>query len=61
MSYNDWAPDIKIGSKTRGGQTAQERERVLRTKSDINAAHRSGNIAAEKKFGAVNKVFFGFI
>lgn len=56
MSEADWDNVTRIGSKTRsGGGGATDREKVIKGKSALNAAGRSGAvIATEKKFGTSN-------
>jgi len=56
MADAEWDSVTRIGSKARsGGGGGVDRERVIRGKSAINAASRSGAIVGtEKKYGTAN-------
>lgn len=59
MGDADWDSVTRIGSKNRVGGGGGPRETVIKGKSALNAAQRSGSIVAtEKKFGSGNAVSF---
>lgn len=57
MSNAEWDSVTKIGSKSGRGGGSFERETVIKGKSALNAAARSGAvIGTEKKFATANAV-----
>ncbi|KAI1344838.1 multi protein bridging factor 1 [Xylariaceae sp. FL0016] len=52
---DDWNSVTKIGSRVNGGGGGP-RETVVKGKSALNAAMRSGNISTDKKFSTGNQV-----
>jgi len=55
MADQDWDNVTRIGSKARGGAGGGDREKVIKGKSAINAAARSGAIlGTEKKYASAN-------
>lgn len=56
MSGNDWDTVLKIGSRASGGGTGP-RETVVKGRSALNAAQRSGHVVGtEKKYATGNTV-----
>jgi putative transcription factor len=59
MADQDWDNVTRIGSKARGGAGGGDREKVIKGKSAVNAAARSGAIlGTEKKYASANAVSF---
>ena len=58
MADQDWDQVTRIGSKARSGNGGGgDREKVVKSRSALNAAQRSGAvISTEKKFGTTNTV-----
>lgn len=57
MSETDWDTVTKIGTKVRGPGANTQKEKVIRSESQLNAARRQGvDIATEKKYGGSNQV-----
>jgi putative transcription factor len=57
MADQDWESVTRIGSKARGGAGVGDREKVIKGKSAINAAARSGTLlGTEKKYASANTV-----
>jgi putative transcription factor len=59
MADQDWDSVTRIGSKARGGAGGGDHVKVIKGKSAINAAARSGAIlGTEKKYAPANTVSF---
>lgn len=52
---DDWDSVTHIG-KSRSGGGGAHRPHTIKTKAELNAAMRSGDVSSQKKFGSANSV-----